>query len=184
MQITHNISTNKDLSQGKDLLLYIYLLLLIKQLANLLPLCHICLNCSSLLNVVVLMVQALIPRVAAKLDVSAISEITGVKDADTFIRTIYAGTLAGVVDAVHVFCQDCRRVQSACLQCYIIRLKYWEISVLLSEFQRTLDYKVLSQNHSHDKKKKKGHLTKRYHLKISPDKNNNTYTQNSNTKKI
>ncbi|KAL5004996.1 hypothetical protein ScPMuIL_018452 [Solemya velum] len=33
----------------------------------------------------------LIPRVAAKLDVSPISDITGVKDPDTFIRLIYAG---------------------------------------------------------------------------------------------
>ncbi|KAL8606922.1 hypothetical protein ACOMHN_048718 [Nucella lapillus] len=35
--------------------------------------------------------KALIPRVAAKMDVSPISEIIGVKDASTFIRTIYAG---------------------------------------------------------------------------------------------
>ncbi|XP_076443654.1 electron transfer flavoprotein subunit alpha, mitochondrial-like [Babylonia areolata] len=35
--------------------------------------------------------KALIPRVAAKMDVSPISEIVGIKDASTFIRTIYAG---------------------------------------------------------------------------------------------
>lgn len=35
--------------------------------------------------------KSLLPRVAAKLDVSPISEITGVKNEDTFIRTIYAG---------------------------------------------------------------------------------------------
>ena len=53
---------------------------------------------------------------------------------------------------------------------HIIRLNYWEIGVLLSEFQRTFHYKISSQNLTWPKNtKKKGHLTIRYHLKISPD---------------
>ncbi|CAG9581640.1 unnamed protein product [Danaus chrysippus] len=43
--------------------------------------------------------KSLLPRVAAKLDVSPITDIIGVKDANTFIRTIYAGNAVLTLEA-------------------------------------------------------------------------------------
>ena len=43
--------------------------------------------------------QSLIPRVAAKLDVAALSDIIGVKSEDTFVRTIYAGNAVQTVQS-------------------------------------------------------------------------------------
>ncbi|KAL4716815.1 hypothetical protein ACJJTC_012626 [Scirpophaga incertulas] len=43
--------------------------------------------------------KSVLPRVAAKLDVSPITDIIGVKDANTFVRTIYAGNAILTLEA-------------------------------------------------------------------------------------
>ncbi|XP_012280617.1 electron transfer flavoprotein subunit alpha, mitochondrial [Orussus abietinus] len=44
--------------------------------------------------------KALLPRVAAKLDVSPVSDIIGVKSPDTFIRSIYAGNAIQTIQVI------------------------------------------------------------------------------------
>lgn len=44
--------------------------------------------------------KSVIPRVAAKLDVAPISDVTGIKGEDTFVRTIYAGNAVQTIKSL------------------------------------------------------------------------------------
>ena len=54
--------------------------------------------------------QNLLPRVAAKLDISPISDIIGVESADTFVRPIYAGKFECDVNLMIPWVSDSSRV--------------------------------------------------------------------------
>lgn len=57
--------------------------------------------------------KSLIPRVAALLDVSPISDVIAIESADTFKRTIYAGKLSSLVRKCQFF-----TMLSPCRKCY------------------------------------------------------------------